>query len=83
MFVIVVSSCTKVFKKAGKQMASFHFSGVFNGTKIKEIIVEYSSKQYDIEKNKEYLIHLRLKEEHSRTLYGKVNRLKALENILA
>ena len=40
MYVVIVSSCVKVFRKEGKLYAKLHFHGTYDGEMIREVCAE-------------------------------------------
>ena len=81
MYVVVVSSCLKTFKREKKCFAKFHFNGAFDGEKISEILAEYGPPHRPV-KGREYIVHLEVDRVQSGILQGRVGRLRDLEEVL-
>ena len=81
MYVVVVSSCLKTFRRGKKCFAKLHFNGAFDGEKISEIMAEYSS-PHSPRKGREYIVHLEVERVHSGVLRGCVRRLRDLDEVL-
>ena len=81
MYVVVVSSCLRVFKREKKCFVKLHFNGVFDGEKISEIWAEYSSPHL-FRKGREYIVHLEVGKVRSGILQGRVRRLRDLDEVL-
>ncbi len=77
--IVIVSKCLKI--EASKYLENryhFHFRGVYGGKVIRKIILECPS-GFLIQEGSEYLLYVRVEKIWDKTLWGKIIKLKPLE----
>lgn len=77
--VIIVSVCSRVIKlrKNGSQF-EFHFRGVYAGISLKRVILT-GAVELAVQKNKEYLIKVKITSVNEGVLVGEILRIRPLD----
>ena len=81
MYVVIVSSCVKTFKREGKLCAKLHFHGTFDGEIVREVWAECPPPHHPL-KGREYIAHLEVDRMESGILHGRIQRLRDLDDIV-
>ncbi len=77
--IIIVSKCLRVSPYSSEENSYyFHFKGVFAGDLLKEVIL-HGRKDFGIKRGEEYLIYVQMKEMKNGTLWGKILKIRPLE----
>lgn len=79
MYIVVVSGCRHSVKK---DEAVLEFNGEFNGQKINKIQVQYDPEKHCLVKGREYIVHLEVHNVKCCTIYGVVERVRDLDEVL-
>ena len=81
MYIVVVSSCLKSFRRDNRYFAKFHFNGAFDGEKINEILANCPARLCPLV-GREYIVHLNVEKVCSGILHGRIERLRDLDEVL-
>ena len=86
MYVVIVSTCISAVEN-GRKIATFYFQGEYDGKPVSKVVADYS-RGFDSPESKtptagkEYILHLEVKKHRDGVLYGRVERLRDLDDIL-
>ena len=77
--IIIVSKCIRISPYSSEEnYYYFHFKGVFAGDLLKEVILR-GRKEFTIAKGEEYLIYVQMTALDKGILWGKILRIKPLD----
>ena len=77
--IIIVSKCIRISPYSSEENNYyFHFKGVFAGDLLKAVILR-GRKEFSIRRGEEYLIYVQMIKLEGGTLWGKILRIKPLE----
>ena len=77
--IIIVSKCIRITPySSDENYYYFHFKGVFAGDLLKEVILR-GRKEFSITKGEEYLIYVQMTALEKGILWGKILRIKPLD----
>ncbi|MFL5783915.1 MAG: hypothetical protein ACJ76H_04835 [Bacteriovoracaceae bacterium] len=77
--IIIVSKCVRISPYSSEENNYyFHFKGVFAGDLLKEVVLR-GRKEFHIERGEEYLIYVQMIALEKGTLWGKILRIKPLD----